>query len=474
MTIAATKLDNFLVVVLLGLTVQFIRLFITENSSKKRVNHWDFFMSSNSLKRQLDSFARLKDRFLGTPEQSLEQAYQAALKIEFIEGRYFNGDKIRNNGHVEFPQEEFENNLDILKQRMKEFNASRSTLGTLGQDHLMRLIFVEGILAKYNSDSDTSALAPIPSTTSSPVVSQKSYTPAVNIIEVKDVKPVPANKRKKQASESQPQAESDNGKSGVLPRSLKKTLDKVKNDLNPGAEEEIVNAYRRSRAKTVIALRLLALLIIVPLLTQQISKNFLILPIVEKFRGGEEAQVFLNSEMKEEALKELNTFREELELESLIGSAPKIEAEAMEEQVKHKAVELTEEFRNKSSSALSNVFADIVALVAFALVLLFRRQDIAVLKSFIDNIVSGLSDSAKSFAIILTTDIFVGFHSPHGWEVLLEGLSAHLGIAPNKSAISLFIATVPVVADTMVKYWIFRSLSRMSPSTVATLKEMDD
>ncbi|MBD2358610.1 proton extrusion protein PcxA [Tolypothrix sp. FACHB-123] len=431
-------------------------------------------MSSNSLKRQLESFGRIKDRFLGTPEQSLEQAYQAALKIEFIEGRYFNGEKIRNNSHIDFPQEDFEKNLDILQQRMKEFNGSRSTLSNLGQDHLMRLIFVEGILAKYNHDADNSSLANIPSPSSSAVVKQNSYSPAVNIIEVKDVKSVPANKRKKQTSESHAHAESDNGKSGVLPRSIKKTLDKVKNDLNPGAEEEIVNAYRRSRAITVIGLRLLALLIIVPLLTQQISKNLLILPMVEKYRVGEESQVFLNSEMKEEALKELNTYREELELESLIGTAPKIEAEAMEEKVKHKAVELTEEFRNKSNSAVSNVFADIVALVAFTLVLLFRRQDIAVLKSFIDNIVTGLSDSAKSFAIILTTDIFVGFHSPHGWEVLLEGLSAHLGIAANKSAISLFIATVPVVADTMIKYWIFRSLSRMSPSTVATLKEMDD
>lgn len=360
---------------------------------------------------------------------------------------------------------------------MKEFNASRSTVGTLGQDHLMKLIFVEGMVAKYaTNDADSSALVPNSSTTSSPVVSQKSYPPAVNIIEVKDVKPVPSNKRKKQTSkdlESQ-SAESDNDQSGILPRSIKRTLDKVKNDLNPGAEQEVVNEFRRSRAITVIALRLLVLLIIVPLLTQQISKNFLILPMVEKFKGEGQTQVFLNSEMKEEALKELNTFKEELELESLIHSAPKIEPEAMEEKVKEKAVELKEEYRHKSNSALSNVFADIVALVAFALVLLFRRQDIAVLKSFIDNIVSGLSDSAKSFAIILTTDIFVGFHSPHGWEVLLEGLAAHLGVAPNRSAISLFIATVPVVADTMVKYWIFRSLSRMSPSTVATLKEMDD
>ncbi len=96
------------------------------------------------------------------------------------------------------------------------------------------------------------------------------------------------------------------------------------------------------------------------------------------------------------------------------------------------------------------------------------------LKSFMDEIVYGLSDSAKAFIIILFTDIFVGFHSPHGWEVVLEGLSSHLGIAANKSMISLFIATVPVIMDTIFKYWIFRYLSRMSPSAVATLRNMNE
>ncbi len=420
----------------------------------------------------------LKDRFLQTPEpeQALDQAYQAALKIESIEDKYFNSNKVHNNGHIEFPRAEFEDNLDILKQKMREFNSSRSGLGKLGQDHLMRLIFVEGILAKYTTQTpDSSALASVsPTTTSSPMVNQKLYPSAINVI---DVKSVPSSKKKKQTSQDLELPAYDNeekSKPGVLPKSIKKTINKVKHDLNPRSEEEVVNAFRRSRAKTVISLRLMVLLIVIPILTQQISKNFLIFPMVEKFRAGEETQIFINSEMKEEALKELQTFEEELKLESLINSAPALSKEVVEEKVKHKALELREEFRHKSNSAISNVFADIMALVAFALVLLFRRQDIAVLKSFIDNIVYGLSDSAKAFAIILTTDIFVGFHSPHGWEVLLEGLAGHLGVAANRSAISLFIATVPVIVDTMVKYWLFRSLSRMSPSTLATVKEMNE
>jgi hypothetical protein len=70
--------------------------------------------------------------------------------------------------------------------------------------------------------------------------------------------------------------------------------------------------------------------------------------------------------------------------------------------------------------------------------------------------------------------IFVGFHSPHGWEVILEGFAGHLGLAANQSLISLFIATVPVILDTMFKYWIFRYLSRVSPSAVATLRNMNE
>jgi hypothetical protein len=115
-----------------------------------------------------------------------------------------------------------------------------------------------------------------------------------------------------------------------------------------------------------------------------------------------------------------------------------------------------------------------MSLIAFALVIVTSKREIAIVKSFIDDVIYGLSDSAKAFIIILFTDIFVGFHSPHGWEVILEGFAEHVGLAANQSVISLFIATFPVILDTISKYWIFRYLSRLSPSALATLKEMND
>ncbi|PSB40763.1 proton extrusion protein PcxA [Cyanosarcina cf. burmensis CCALA 770] len=439
-------------------------------------------MTSTFFNKSTDSLSQLKGKIFGTPERSLEQAYQAALSIKSIEDRYFHGGKVTvstaNDAQIPTSvQADFEKHLSILKQQMKEFNTSSSTQGNLGQDHLMRLFFTEGTLTKYTLEPQASALVPfsnnLPANTSFQLP-----TPPIQVIEVKQaIAPEKSRSRqlhRKNSRNSAPENAEPQVKAGVLPRSLERTINKIKNELDPNAEAEVVKSFRRSQKKTVVAIRLLALLILIPLITQQVSKLYLVQPIVDRVRNEAVTPVFLNSEMKEEALKELQTFEEELKLERLMGAAPALTSEAIEEKVKDKATEISQEFRHRSNNAVSNVFADIIAVLSFALVLVWRRKDIMMLKSFMDNIVTGLSDSAKAFSIILITDIFVGFHSPHGWEVLLEGLSSHLGIAANRGLIFLFIATVPVILATIFKYWVFRSLSRMSPSTVATLKEMND
>ena len=72
------------------------------------------------------------------------------------------------------------------------------------------------------------------------------------------------------------------------------------------------------------------------------------------------------------------------------------------------------------------------------------------------------------------TDIFVGFHSTHGWEVLLENGLRHFGLPENRDFIFLFIASFPVILDTVFKYWIFRYLNQVSPSAVATYRNMNE
>jgi hypothetical protein len=74
--------------------------------------------------------------------------------------------------------------------------------------------------------------------------------------------------------------------------------------------------------------------------------------------------------------------------------------------------------------------------------------------------------------LILGTDLLVGFHSPRGWEIAIEVLLRHFGLPENQDFIFLFVAAFPVFLDTIFKYWIFRYLNKISPSTVATYHNM--
>ena len=153
---------------------------------------------------------------------------------------------------------------------------------------------------------------------------------------------------------------------------------------------------------------------------------------------------------------------------------PELSEAEIENRVRQKAFKIEEDYRQRSADALENVFADVIAVLSFSLLLTACKEQVATLKAFIDEIVYGLSDSAKAFIIILFSDIFVGFHSPHGWDILLEGMADLLGLPANRNFIFLFIATFPVILDTVFKYWIFRYLNRISPSAVATYKNMNE
>ncbi|MBE9020186.1 CemA family protein, partial [Chroococcidiopsidales cyanobacterium LEGE 13417] len=106
-----------------------------------------------------------------------------------------------------------------------------------------------------------------------------------------------------ESSEKNNKPSSKTEETGVLPRSILSTLNRLKVELDPSAEEEVVKNFRTSQRRTLISVRLVLLLVIVPFLTFQISKNLVIGPLVDRFRNPEQATMFLNYEMEEKALE---------------------------------------------------------------------------------------------------------------------------------------------------------------------------
>jgi len=259
----------------------------------------------------------------------------------------------------------------------------------------------------------------------------------------------------------------------VLPRSLIGMVDQVRRQLDPEAEVSVVAGFRRRRDSTLVSLRILLLLILVPILTQHFMRAQVVSPLVDHFSQGNPLLTYPRPQLEEVAVRKLRVFQDEIEFEALIRGEAVPSRGAMQERLAERAKELKQEADQESTQAIKNVLADLFGLLGFTLVCIFGQRDLQVLRGFIDELIYGLSDSAKAFAIILFTDIFVGFHSPEGWTVLLDGIAHHFGLPARENFIMLFIATFPVVLATIFKYWIFRYLNRVSPSSVATLHNMN-
>ncbi len=458
--------------------------------------------------------------FKNTPDRALDQAYDAALRIKAIENEHFQGQKITPDS-VEYSDRvwsyfnsELKKCLNIIQIRLAEFNLGRSVIGLSEPtnlagprsgfsvdddlfhiDHVSqvceKLNFIDTIIGKYSPQKPKRQPQNQAVDSVAWVTVQQKNNPNNNSqpgTEFSRLGSTPSPVLNRDSSDSRSFSKSYNSEKksipddlktrlemSFLPRSLLRTIGRIQRELNPESEEEIIKNYRKSKVKTIISVRFILLLILVPLLTQQLAKNFMVGPIVDAvIPPHENTEIFLNIDFEEEAFMELHRYRERLEFNQMIGLTPHLEPEEFEERIQEKAREIAEDYRALGNSSIKNIFADFLSIITFFIIIYTNKRDVEILKSFLGDLIYGLSDSAKAFIIILLTDMFVGFHSPHGWEVILESISRHFGLPENRDFNFLFIATFPVILDAVFKYWIFRYLNRSSPSAVSTYKTMNE
>jgi len=358
----------------------------------------------------------------------LERGYEAALLIQSLELEYYGDRQIRPELKLSVPRSVQATILRRFKTALAICRNSAATLskqrGQLDSQELRQLQLIESVVSRYGSRR----------TSSSPSISRSP---------------------------------------DALPRSLLGVFDSIRLQLDPSTEDSVVAGYRRRRDSTLISLRVLLLLVLVPLLVQQIAGTYLISPAVNQFSPELPFLSYPKPQLEEKAAEKLRLYKQELEFDAFLKGVQPLDDGALRDKLTEKATELKHDADEESLKAIKNVFADLAGLIAFAVVCFLSRDELRVLRGFVDEAVYGLSDSAKAFAIILFTDIFVGYHSPEGWQVLLEGIAEHFGLPSSQSFVNLFIATFPVVLATIFKYWIFRYLNRVSPSSVATLKGMN-
>ena len=161
----------------------------------------------------------------------LERGYEAALLIQGIELEFYSDRKVRPELELSVPRSvqatvlrRFHTALQICRSSLAKVAPNR---GQLDPQELRQLQLIETVVSRY--------------------ATKRSFS--------------------KSGMSTAPQP---------LPRSLLDVFDAVRRQLDPTSEESVVAGFRRRRDSTLASLRILLLLVLVPLLVQQVSNTYIV------------------------------------------------------------------------------------------------------------------------------------------------------------------------------------------------------
>nr|YP_009548417.1 chloroplast envelope membrane protein [Pityrogramma trifoliata]AYW15238.1 chloroplast envelope membrane protein [Pityrogramma trifoliata] len=260
----------------------------------------------------------------------------------------------------------------------------------------------------------------------------------------------------------------------LVPRSVTRTLSRFKAELTDQSNFLVYNDFDLSRNQASASLQYVGFSLFFPLLLREALKYWFLEPWIRGWWNNIQIQVFLNSLQEEKALTQLRETEALLWLDDVIGNFVDMQLQNFDMDARDKTTRLATTYNELTIDLLLQLATDTISIVIFLIFLLPGRKRLAVSNSWIQESFYSLNDTMKAFFILLLTDLCVGFHSPHGWEIIVGSFFEQFGLIPNKYVIPRFVSTFPVILDTVFKYWIFRHLNRTSPSIVATYHTMSE
>ncbi len=189
--------------------------------------------------------------------------------------------------------------------------------------------------------------------------------------------------------------------------------------------------------------------------------------------GENVAAEMLPMHLRQDILQNVERNEQMREYEIQMGRAPQLtDKQKIQARIKDaKAIE--EKTIKERKKELSNRWTDVAFISAFFMSFFGRRS---AAKDWMDqtkNWFFDLGPANQAFILLLSSDVLVGYHSADGWNTVLESLGEKYGIADNHAAISIFTALVPVGMDVLFKFWVFKYLRKLAPSTQIILDDID-
>nr|YP_009695831.1 CemA [Hydrostachys imbricata]QEJ82579.1 CemA [Hydrostachys imbricata] len=187
-----------------------------------------------------------------------------------------------------------------------------------------------------------------------------------------------------------------------------------------------------------------------------------------------QSETFLTDIQESSIIGKFIELEELRRLEEMINEYSEIHLQKLRIGIHKETIQLIKINNEDRMNTIFNLSTNIICFVILSGYSILGTEELVNLNSWTQEFLYNLSDTIKAFSIILLTDLCIGFHSPHGWELMIGSVYKDFGFVHNDQIISGLVSTFPVILDTIFKYWIFRYLNRVSPSLVVIYHSMND
>nr|YP_010538053.1 envelope membrane protein [Hoya radicalis]UYC32066.1 envelope membrane protein [Hoya radicalis] len=179
-----------------------------------------------------------------------------------------------------------------------------------------------------------------------------------------------------------------------------------------------------------------------------------------------QSEIFLNDIQERGILEKFIELEELLALDEMIEEYSETRLHKLTLGIQKETIQLIKIHNEDRIHTIFHFSINIICFVILSGYYILGNEELGILNSWAQEFLYNLSDTVKAFCILLLTDFCTGFHSPHGWELLIGSVYKDFGFVQNDQIISGLVSICPVILDTVFKYWIFRYLNRVSPSLV--------
>nr|YP_010974639.1 envelope membrane protein [Amyema quandang]WNR57091.1 envelope membrane protein [Amyema quandang]WNR57153.1 envelope membrane protein [Amyema quandang]WNR57215.1 envelope membrane protein [Amyema quandang] len=159
-------------------------------------------------------------------------------------------------------------------------------------------------------------------------------------------------------------------------------------------------------------------------------------------------------------------------LDEMINESSETHIQKLTIGIHKETVQLIKMYNQDRMNTILHFSINIMSFIILSVYSILGNDELVILNSRVQEFLYNLNDTIKAFSILLVTDLCIGFHSPRGWELMIDSIYKDFGFDHNDQIISVLASTFPVILDTIFKYGIFHYLNRISPALVLIYHSM--